>query len=235
MKLEETHLSYLKVLGVDRHTWSGQKLRSYAESVLGESHRHDASNLINEVSNRRYLFTLTEDRTVSTKICCAAIFGWGGMRRNNARDCFAVDQLWMPIVEDMRLNKLSRVDAYCLFRSLRLDKRLPGLGPAFFTKLIYFFGKNSISRGYIMDQWTARSANLLLGRQLIHLVKHKDVAWVSDLNSENVYEEFCQFIEFLSGELSVGPDAAEEIIFSSGNTGKKQTRGGWREYVLTNG
>jgi len=109
------------------------------------------------------------------------------------------------------------------------------MGPAFFTKLIYFFGKSATDRGYIMDQWTARSANLLLDTPLVHVIETRSGSWVSDKNSEEVYEIFCQFIERLSHELNVTTDLAEEIIFSNGNKGRLHTRGAWRDYVLRHG
>jgi len=44
---------------------------------------------------------------------------------------------------------------------------LQGCGPAFFTKIMFFFSSNL--RCFIMDQWTSRSINLLLGENLIKL------------------------------------------------------------------
>ena len=54
---------------------------------------------------------------------------------------------------------LCRVGAYKQFHRLVNEKKLTHMGPAYFTKLIYFLG--SKQNGYIMDQWTARSMNLL--------------------------------------------------------------------------
>lgn len=233
MKFDKQHLSRLKAFSHDRQIWVGQNLRSYAGDVLEKYRDCDESLLMDRQASRNDIFRLAQDSSVSARICSVAIFGWGGMRRNHARDCLKLAQSWISIVEDIKLNKLSRTEAYSSFLSLRLRKSLPGMGPAFFTKLIYFFGEQSSSRGYIMDQWTARSANLLLGRQFIHLVKNKkNQARVSDKNSKYVYEEFCQFIEALASELNSSTDAVEEMIFSSGNIGRKQTRGAWREYVL---
>ena len=83
-----------------------------------------------------------------------------------------------------------------------------------------------------MDQWTALSANLLTGRDLVDLQKLKDAARVSDNNEPHVYEDFCQFIESLALVLGETPDEAEMRIFSVGGRGAK--RGEWRSYVKAN-
>ena len=235
MQFNPHHLSNLRALKGDRQGWVGQRLASYLASVLGDSELIESSILTDNESDRDYIFKLVQNNAVSTQICCVAIFGWGGMRRDNARECIQASRRWLSIAEAIRSNKLSRSKAYSDFLSLRNSKSLPGMGPAFFTKIIYFLGVENVSRGYILDQWTARSANLLLGKSLIHLTRVNNAAWVSDRNSEVVYEEFCQFIERLGYELGVSADLAEEIIFSAGNKGRKQTRGAWRDYVLRHG
>ena len=103
------------------------------------------------------------------------------------------------------------------------------MGPAFFTKLIYFFGQKSDSRGYIMDQWTALSANLLTGRKLVDMQIFKGGARVSDDNSSDVYNDFCCFIEVLAQELNESSDQAEIRIFSMG--GRREKKGKWRTYL----
>lgn len=232
MEIVPSHLSKLRECGYQAQAWVGQNLQAYAESVASDIADCDPSQLKPARCDRNYLIDLTQGSSVSTLTCCVAIFGWGGMRRDHAKNALQALQSWLPIVEDLRSKSLSRVKAYRGFADLRKAGSLSGMGPAFFTKLIYFFGKGSPSRGYIMDQWTARSANLLLEQDLVDLRKYKGRAWVTDKNSEETYDKFCCFLECLARELSVKTDVAEEMIFSVGNRGRKQTRGAWREYLL---
>ena len=80
-----------------------------------------------------------------------------------------------------------------------------------------------------MDQWTALSANLLTGRQMVEMQILKNAARVSDSNGSDVYDEFCNFIEALGNELNEDADKAEIRIFSVGGRGEKQ--GKWRTYL----
>ena len=111
------------------------------------------------------------------------------------------------------------------------------MGPAVFTKLMYFFGGKAACRGYIMDQWTALSANLLTGRQMVQMQILKNAARVSDKNGSDVYDEFCNFIEELGKELNERSDKAEMRIFSVGGRDDKQ--GKWwvylKQYLVENG
>lgn len=235
MEFVTEHLNKLRELGHDRQSWVGGKLRPYAESVVGALENCTPSQLSSDEGDRDYLFGLIADRNVSTATCCVAILGWGGMRRDHARKVLSTAQHWMPIVDTIRQGSLTRTEAYGQFMKVRALGNLPGMGPAFFTKLIYFFGKNSQSRGYIMDQWTARSANLLLGADLVELIHTKSGSWVTDENTEAVYDSFCVFIERLAAELNVATDIAEEMIFSIGQRGRSKLRGAWRQYVLQHG
>src|SRR5690606_3910358 len=118
--------------------------------------------------------------------------------------------------------------AYQRFSVLRADGRLPGMGPAFFTKLIFFMGQSP--RGYILDQWTARSVNLLFCDDPIKLLPG---GFVSDANDATAYERFCTRVEQLAPILSEATgqphcgEEAERAIFSRG--GKRA--GKWRRYV----
>jgi hypothetical protein len=101
------------------------------------------------------------------------------------------------------------------------NNRLPGLGPAFSTKLIFFM--RAIEDGYVMDQWLAKSVNLLVGEKVVEMAGEA----VSPKNTPENYENFCLAIDCLSETLGISPDATEQALFSIG--GKKP--GKWREYV----
>jgi hypothetical protein len=106
------------------------------------------------------------------------------------------------------------------------------MGPACYTKLIHFCGQSR--RGYIMDEWSCRSINLLFesadGR------RRKPVLFngtqVSPHNSVEHYEQFCGLIDLLA-ELSGDTDAAELASRLSSVAGDaRRNRGVWRQYVI---
>jgi hypothetical protein len=103
-----------------------------------------------------------------------------------------------------------------------------GIGPAYFTKLIFF--ANPRHDGYIMDQWTSRSVNFLLERSPI--VKMRTKNHVDPRNDEAAYERFCCAVEALSDLLiNRSPEETEQCLFS---TGGRQPHP-WRRYLLENG
>lgn len=229
MQFVQKHYDTLKALGHSNQPWVGGKLLSYAHSVAAERSDCQFPLLPDEAVDREYLFNLAASDDANTLTCCVAIFAWGGMRRDHARAVLGMADKWLPIADAIRREHIGRKDAYSRFMQARQSKNLPGMGPAFFTKLIYFFGEKAASRGYIMDQWTALSANLLTGRQMVEMQILNNAARVSDNNRSDVYDEFCNFIEALGKELNESADKAEMRIFSVGGRGDKQ--GKWRAYL----
>lgn len=229
MQFLQKHYDVLKALEPSSQPWVGGKLRSYAQSVARERSDCQFALLPDEAVDREYLFNMAASDHANTLTCCVAIFAWGGMRRDHARAVLGTADKWLPIADAIRREHIGRTNAYSRFMQARQSKNLPGMGPAFFTKLIYFFGEKAASRGYIMDQWTALSANLLTGRQMVEMQILKNAARVSDSNGSDVYDEFCNFIEALGKELNESADKAEMRIFSVGGRGDKQ--GKWRAYL----
>lgn len=232
MQLVQKHYDTLKAVGQSNQPWIGGKLLSYAHSVAAQRSDCQFPLLPDKAVDRDYIFNMAASNDTNTLTCCVAIFAWGGMRRDHARAVLGTADKWIPIADSIRREKIGRKDAYSRFMQARKSKTLPGMGPAFFTKLIYFFGEKAKSRGYIMDQWTALSANLLTGRQLVEMQILQNAARVSDNNNSDVYEEFCNFIEVLGKELNESADEAEMRIFSVGGRGDKQ--GKWRAYLKQN-
>jgi len=191
-----------------------------------------------------------------------AILAWGGMRENHFIACISgiphrnwkkdkKNNRWY-IVEELHskfhsnihdiervVNKitndeyLSRADIYNDF--FKLD--LKGCGPAYFTKIMFFFSKKFDC--FIMDQWTSRSINLLLGKPLIKLDNQVTVNKRKYKNGQgntgDVYEEFCNAVESLCEKIkktsrSITPDETEQLIFSRGGSEKAF----WREYLIKN-
>lgn len=171
--------------------------------------------------------------------CCVATLAWGGMNRNHGVSLMASAAEWLDLSEEIRNGLYSRREAYDRFRELRHRKLLQGMGPAYFTKLIFFLSPEAENGGLIMDQWTSASVNLLSGQEIVKMhrsrIKQKTVErvfeTVADTNTSENYERYCQFVELLSGpaRLNLAPHRVEEILFSSG-----RGKGSWRNYVVKN-
>ena len=187
---------------------------------------------------RDELFKLVDDSSVSTLSLCAAIFAWGGMRASHGRMLFRQPSEWCAAADILRSCKLTRGEAYKLLHDLRLKKLLPGMGPAYFTKLIFFLrGPNVKDMGYIMDQWTGCSVNVLTSDPC-KISMDVTCTWtsakkvrsdfrVSDQNNDDRYEQFCCAIDQLSKELSLDRMDTELLLMSHG-----RGQGDWRKYVI---
>lgn len=163
---------------------------------------------------------------------------WGGMHVGNGRKAWAARAHWLPLCDEIRAGKHTRKNAYNEFAKLRASKKLPGMGPAYFTKIIFFSSPSH--DGYILDQWTARSIHILTDQDQIPLVQKESSTVakakvnpfnlkiiVSDKTTANDYEDYCQRVEDLAVALGVTPHRAEEMMFSSGAPHQHP----WREHV----
>ena len=167
-----------------------------------------------------------------------SVLAWGGMRSSKTQGKLAISTIanyqW---VCTKLLNGMSPIDAYAEFYDLKRSKAMEGIGPAFYTKFIFFFGDQS---GLIMDQWTARSTNLICNREIIKL----DGIYVSARNSEQTYSKYLEFISELQNQLDMeSPAKTEELIFSCPHKQKPVKKrlndyheacSSWRKYVDEN-
>jgi hypothetical protein len=153
------------------------------------------------------------------------------MNRKNARIFFSNKNGWENSLSNIVSQQYNgtRSDAYDILkvlrdnglRGIRNHEYLIGMGPAYFTKILYFF-----NLGYIMDQWTAKSYNLLINNDEIEISQNT----VTNNNSGQKYERYCLLVEYLANELKMSPSAIEEAMFSNGG----QNRGIWRQHVIDN-
>jgi hypothetical protein len=167
------------------------------------------------------------------------IFAWGGMTVKNAKLVVGSLNHWLEIVSDLRSEKLTYLGAYDRFLAQSLQGNMPGCGPAYYTKLIFFLTKHLDQRGFIMDQWLGRSINLLADREVVRFYRPRRKAplkqrYVHKKNSCSAYEEFCAAVRNLtlvSGEtdpdVRVREENVEMRLFSDG-----RGKGDWREYVI---
>ena len=142
-------------------------------------------------------------------------------------------QLIAQKLEALRNGGLNHSQAYDLFSG---ENSVPGLGPAFFTKLIYFFSPRPPegSTGfYIMDQWTAKSVNFLTQQWVVQLARTRNTSPGQNNRCGN-YEAFCREVEHIAAALELnGPNAGDQVeqrLMSKGGHHPQP----WRYHVRTN-
>ena len=80
------------------------------------------------------------------------------------------DRRWLEVVQAIRRGHLDRAEAYERLKDVKEQGGLKGMGPVFFTKLIYFLtpcDNSERKTPYIVDQWSGCSVNLLTGSDLV--------------------------------------------------------------------
>lgn len=166
----------------------------------------------------------------SDEACFMVVAAWGRMKANHGRNTWAARKYWLPVLHNIRNQNISRRDAYGTFRILRVNNQLPGMGPAYFTKLIFF--ARVASNGYIMDQWTGKSIRLLgrLAGIEQQLPKMTPGGYVADDNTSEHYELFNLYIESLAAHLKIDAEECEKRLFSNGG----HRPGLWRQYIRKN-
>lgn len=168
-----------------------------------------------------------------------AVMAYGGANvgkgvRNNWRLAESMPNL-LPLLEV--LPTLTREKAYECFRQLRRRHLLRGIGPSFFTKLMYFFG---CPGAYILDQWLAKSILALrainrrldsAGVAVFELADGNGIRLshggesIRDSVSGLDYEFFCRELEALAEILHLRNGAeAERWLFSTPSSP-------WRQYL----
>ncbi|MCF1369271.1 hypothetical protein LH704_21075 [Burkholderia cenocepacia] len=218
--------------GIDAATWASYvRDPSLAAAIAAADHPELYQRLARpEVQN----FCLRQD--VPFELRAAAALGWGragGKGYAHAPALWGARHAWLPLLE--RLPHLSREEAFREFRTLRRQGQLPGLGPAYFTKLIFFFGCGT---GYILDKWLAASVQVLNAAHWTFepdglpvftwrssnfpKLNHQRTMVVDQVTAEE-YERFCEILEDLAPLLRLADgDAVEQLLFSSST---------WRAFV----
>jgi hypothetical protein len=165
---------------------------------------------------------------------CAMAWGGQGMTKY-VNGAWSKRAVLTKHLEKLREGKLTRCDAYNLF----LNDKIFGLGPAYWTKLLFFFGPDEKAKNscYIMDQWTAKSVNLLTGLQVVKMSGDN----VSSDNRCGNYQAFCEVIDSMVTSLQatglkkfevLTGAKVEEWIYSRGWEGKEEPLA-WRAYVIS--
>lgn len=177
--------------------------------------------------SRNFLFNLGGDLDASNAMVAVCIFAWGGMRANHAQVLFS-EPTW-PILDKLigvlRIKELnSPAEVFDLFHVPRRQNSLPGLGIAYYSKLIYFLSTHLDV--FILDQWIGKSMNLFLGENLISFTGN----WVNDSNDGERYAIFCEHMMNYAQQLNMDKHSFEQKMFCKGG----RNPGPWRRIVKQN-
>ncbi len=210
--------------GVDAQKAVGLAPSDWAQSV---GYVDAPLNLSTKPLNRAGVRAFCTNQQNLTVDCALVILAWGGraLKVPNRHRVWAARNRWDGTVERLRFGTQTRTEAYRTLRTLKTEGSqddLPGLGPSFFTKLIYFM--LPAQNGWIMDQWLGKSINLLAGEPIVRLLKGGSPSLNSTADD---YERFCVHLEQIAGDLQLDPEATEQALFSYGG----HRPGVWRAYV----
>lgn len=166
---------------------------------------------------------ICRDKKVNGKAAYVCVMAWGGLRKNHM--IMALKSSGLVDALNKLKRGMKRIDAFNLLSQAWQDGLIKGMRVSFFTKVPYFFLPEESA--YILDQWTAKSANLLW----------KDCPLTMDPSNPDLpnpyttpdqYEAYCQFVEALAEEMKwQSPVSAEIGMFGKNEYGIN----GWRKYV----
>ncbi len=235
MNFSENHLSVLrKTIGEPRRPWIGQVPIEWYKAKLNTANSERSRQILAELTlvgscrlTRQRLREIcrNDGKNVLVGYLCTMAWGaqGGGIRIRHASDAWARRDAIAKKLLKIRSDRLSRNDAYNLFAG---TNKVRGLGPAYFTKLLFFFSPSKSN--YIMDQWTAKSMILLTGRNFVQMSRGRSAGPTRQNDGKN-YTQFCEAIDCLATKLNLTGDKTEELIFSMGGRGGKA--GIWRRHV----
>ena len=223
-------------------TWVGKSARKWLTTTGGYNSQLDryGDTAFNRTTLRDYISLEKDCGAAAENIfqIVVNILAWGGMQYNHGRTALRCWDKWQPICLKLISGDYNHIDAYDAFFAAHNDGSISGIGPAYYTKLIFFLGDGN---GLIMDQWTSKSINLIQERNTIKLSN----GYVSKFaNSEN-YDAYIQAVSEISQRLDMTGAAlenlnnAEELIFSISSKKKPtflakdehQVVSRWRAYV----
>lgn len=219
MQYNLTHFDFFEKSLSYNQSWIGNDVKRWWDYVTdGKSTTLPSSKL-----NRSELKQLcSKGSAYSNEECLGAVMAWGGQNRKHGKTLFSRFDEIESIIENMRSGNLDCIGAYQKFDQIwQLNKPL-GMGAAYFTKLIFFCEPSH--QGFIMDQWTSKSTNLLCDKNIVHLQQ----GHVSKKNSHNTYRQFCEIVQDIARKLNVSAENIEMAMFSKG--GRKKEK--WRQYVV---
>lgn len=185
---------------------------------------HPTGQLTDQLT-RIQLRKLCRDAEVHVLIAYAAVMAWGGRGVDSRNYRLSLSEESRPhlikILEYLRTSKENRNADFAAMQKAAAN--IKGLGISFYTKLLFFFRQKPDA--YILDQFTAKSAQLLFDPCQVVLTTsgypHTD-------NTPEAYEWFCAAAEALATSRTPPPawtgEQVEQAMFN--------VRGGaWRQYL----
>jgi hypothetical protein len=216
MRTPFDHLHYFKSIPHIAQGCIGHKVRQWAADIGASS--EFVERLPAERLDRTRVRVLCRDQSMDVLIGYLAVMAWGSQRRDHGKSAWASRRVFADVLDGLRQRKLSESEAYEFF----IDNEISGLGPAYFTKLIYFFSAEETC--FIMDQWTSKSVNLIFGEEKVRI---NSSGWVTRENTWSHYKSYCDSVRQLSRECGQECEVIEQRLFSQG--GKDPDP--WRHYV----
>ena len=228
LKLFKEAIKQTKEQVSDVETWMGHVPRYWADFVIERSsHKFKSEKLTADRLLRQELKKICDVSSgYSNEECVASIMAWGGQNRKHGVFVFNRFNEITDVVSKLRAGELNRFEAYQAFYDIwmRREPQPLGMGAAYFTKIIFFCGQGH--DGYIMDQWTSKSANILNKTPLINLTS----GHVNKKNGVEQYKLFCELVEEVAKTLGMSAEEVELSMFSRG--GRKKLP--WRKFVIEN-
>jgi hypothetical protein len=209
--------------------------------ALGLPNVPNAANLSIAPLNRVQVRDLCQDPQIDELFAYVCAMAWGDQSDRFARNgqpghktlAWNNRNLISPKLQALRAGGMNHSQAYNLFAG---QNAVPGLGPSFFTKLIYFFSPNAQPGQvgfYIMDQWTAKSVDLLTQQWVVRLARVEKTS-PGPTNKCGHFEAFCHEIESIAGALGLqgagAGDQVEQRLMSEGGHNPQP----WRVHVRAN-
>lgn len=196
--MNKEHLKFLLNAPFNQQGAVGRNVADFANAVLPPNLM---DNLPNHALDRAKLFEFCAKKNNSNLAVTMAVIAWGVMRYDHARFLLANWNNLNPIIQRLRNNEIAnRQEAFLIFWEAKNRKMFTHMGISYYTKLIYFIQPKL--NGYILDQWTAKSINLLYDDKLVRLSSGGSV---EDTNTQEVYEQYCNRIEELAEHLNCTP------------------------------
>lgn len=192
------------------------------------------NNLPLQRLTRAEVFNICESEKFSFEYKVICILSWGAMHRGNAHKFFGNWNSFNIQLDNILTSYKNGQVTRCLaFEQIRQLETL-GCGPAYFTKLLFFF---NFGGAYIMDQWTSKSIELLWEENdRIGILFDYTNNYITRANTGMFYEMYCSRVEKITHivnlilETEYTPTEIEERIFSNGGNNP----GEWRKHIKDN-
>jgi hypothetical protein len=228
--LENTHWNKLKSIQHTDQPAIGTSPRAWANSAGLNKKEHDVDpdKLPNKALDRDELHAYVNHPATSATHAAAAIMAWGGQNRTHGKSMFHPDERskWEPYLSSLRTpnHGITPGKAYDRFNAMNVK----GLGPSYFTKILHY----TVPGAHIMDQWTAKSHNLIHGHEDIKFANDQGNAIHRTKNDGETYERFNKTCRKVGKKFFTDSGKGEERLFSYGGKGSKA--GEWRKHVRNN-